>query len=48
MKENERGGKFRNHGRNENVYERLILEPEGKDGFRGACGKTTLKRSLKK
>ena len=21
---------------------RLILEPEGKDGFRGACGKTTL------
>jgi len=39
MKENEMGGKFLN----KNVYKRLIMGPEGKDGFRGACGKTSLK-----
>jgi hypothetical protein len=43
MKENEKGGTFRKHGRNKNMYERVILEPEGKDGFRAPCGKTKLK-----
>jgi hypothetical protein len=38
MNQNEKGGKFLN----KNVYDRLFMEPEGKDGFRGACGKTSL------
>jgi hypothetical protein len=40
MKANEMGRKFRTRGRDKNVYEMLIVEPEGKDGFRGADSKT--------